>query len=59
MKNKLENNKDSNLILLTLNERQEIYRERNNGMILNFDSEYRLTKAFDEMGIPKFSKKKK
>jgi thymidylate synthase len=39
---------------LSFDQRMNIYRERNSGMMLNFDSIDRVTKAFDELGIPKF-----
>jgi len=39
---------------LTFDQRMDVYRERNNGMMLNFDSVDRVTKAFNELGIPKF-----
>jgi thymidylate synthase len=39
---------------LTLDQRQNIYRERNNGLMLNFDSIGRIAKGLDECEIPKF-----
>ena len=39
---------------LSFDQRHNIYSERNNSMRLNFDSIDRVTKALDELGIPKF-----
>jgi thymidylate synthase len=39
---------------MTLDQRHNEYASLNNGMRLNFDSVYRITKAMDEMNIPKF-----
>ena len=39
---------------LSFDQRHNIYSERNNSMRLNFDSIERVTKAFDELEIPKF-----
>lgn len=39
---------------LTFDQRHNVYRERNNGLMLNFDSIDRITKGLDECSIPKF-----
>ena len=39
---------------LTFDQRHNVYKERNNGMILNFDSIERITHALDDFDIPKF-----
>jgi thymidylate synthase len=39
---------------MTFDQRHNEYARLNNGMRLNFDSTDRVTKAFDEMNIPKF-----
>jgi thymidylate synthase len=39
---------------LTLDRRHNIYRERNNGMMINFDSIETIKKILDECEIPKF-----
>jgi thymidylate synthase len=39
---------------LTFDQRHNEYARLNNGMRLNFDSIERVTKGFDELGVPKF-----
>lgn len=39
---------------LSFDQRMDIYRERNNGMMLNFDSVDRVNNAFNDLGIPQF-----